>query len=162
MYVYGHGRHNADILDLSATVGMLVHRYPLRIESPGLADPWCAVAQAAAARSSIPGDGAGYGLLSSSSKAPELARLSAVGGCDVQFNFLGPRDIQPDLGNGWRVRACGPEPLHWLRSDSPVRLNAYQHAGRMHCQWDQFQTDGLDGPRALRAALHVFLAPLLL
>lgn len=162
VYVYGHGRHKAGSLDLSATVGMLVQRYPLRIESPGWADPWCAVAQAAAARSSIPGDGAGYGLLASSSTSPELARLSALAGCDVQFNFLGPRDLQPDLGNGWRVRACGPGPWHWLRGDSPVRLNAYQHAGRIHCQWDQFETDGLDGPRALHTALHGFLAPLLL
>jgi hypothetical protein len=161
--VQRHGRRDAvGGLDLSATVGWLAYRHPLRIESPGLADPWLAAAAAAAARNRVPRDGAGYGLLLSAAGQAELARLAADDGCDVQFNFLGRRDVHPDLGNGWRVRASGLEWHFGIPSASPVRLFASVREGRIHLLWRQQEHDDPEGPPAMLAALRTFLAPLLM
>ena len=163
VYLCRHGRQDTvSGLDLSATVGWLAYRHPLRIERPCLADPWLAAARTGAAQDQVPREGAGYGLLLDLPGRPELTRLAAISGCDAQLNFIGNRDLDTAVMDGWRVSAWGLERCRAMESEGHVQVRAVVRGGRLHLHWQSGAKEVQDGPRAMLAALQTFLAPLMI
>ena len=135
--VEGHGREeeHAGGADLSRTVGWFTTMYPMRIERAATLED--TVRRAHAARTSLPDNGIGFGLLRhlDPDAAAELAGAPAP---DVLFNYVGRFGAGGTVDRDWALAAdegaLGGDVDPDAVATHPLSINASV-------------TDGADGPR---------------
>ncbi|WP_165777614.1 non-ribosomal peptide synthetase [Amycolatopsis antarctica] len=136
--VEGHGREEEQVggVDLSRTVGWFTTMYPMRIEAAGGA-PEEAVRQACVARTSLPDNGIGFGLLRhlDPDAAAELGELPVP---QVLFNYVGRFGAGAAEERDWMLAAdagaLGGDVDPDAAATHPLSINASV-------------ADGPDGPR---------------
>jgi len=162
----GHGREELfEDINLTRTVGWLTAQIPVLLTAPGRTDASTLIKSIKEQLRGIPRGGIGYGMLRYLDDDPEIrARLEALPGAEISFNYLGQLDGAVSDENGFKMarESVGATQDPGDRPSHPLEINAFVSEGRLTVSWSH-DSDRIDAARVrtLAEAYRAHLATLI-